>query len=463
VNFGPPMYHPGPFGPQGQQMAWLPQNYGPSNPNMVASASMIPFAHQFPPLQNMAQYSPFNVMSPISPQGFEIQHIGGMSPPGSPPFQSFQDPITGWQGQIPPRAILGRHYHNRRYNGRGGRMNNRLPANFSNTEHHRSTSNSSSTTLASHGYDRPRFDGTVTVNGSFMGSTITSESYRSPPPVIGGSFTSSCETPSRNSFDGNTSESDKDSTPSPVVIRTLPDPKLGPETPTKSSSHPTVFVALSAPIIPETTDPADPANLYIKNLDPSIISTGEDLKKLFEPFGTVSSFVLATYPNTSISRGYGFVAFLKPEDAIAAKAKLDRSIVGSRRVFVTWAETKEVRTKRLKDLFNGNGGANEKDNTADKIEKARLEDGGLTHQSEKQNESEIIGESVDTSTKIPPSQPKEDVREHGAVGKNTEKTSEDDVPLMVAEQEIAVTNRWRGTQLTGSKLRHLEDFIYQQV
>ncbi|KAH0606140.1 uncharacterized protein H6S33_003801 [Morchella sextelata] len=449
VNFGPPMYHPGPFGPQGQQMAWLPQNYGPSNPNMVASASMIPFAHQFPPLQNMAQYSPFNVMSPISPQGFEIQHIGGMSPPGSPPFQSFQDPITGWQGQIPPRAILGRHYHNRRYNGRGGRMNNRLPANFSNTEHHRSTSNSSSTTLASHGYDRPRFDGTVTVNGSFMGSTITSESYRSPPPVIGGSFTSSCETPSRNSFDGNTSESDKDSTPSPVVIRTLPDPKLGPETPTKSSSHPTVFVALSAPIIPETTDPADPANLYIKNLDPSIISTGEDLKKLFEPFGTVSSFVLATYPNTSISRGYGFVAFLKPEDAIAAKAKLDRSIVGSRRVFVTWAETKEVRTKRLKDLFNGNGGANEKDNTADKIEKARLEDGGLTHQSEKQNESEIIGESVDTSTKIPPSQPKEDVREHGAVGKNTEKTSEDDVPLMVAEQEIAVTNRWRGTQLTG--------------
>ncbi|KAI5839507.1 hypothetical protein DFP73DRAFT_456051, partial [Morchella snyderi] len=84
----------------------------------------------------------------------------------------------------------------------------------------------------------------------------------------------------------------------------------------------------------------DPANLYIKNLDPSIISTGEDLKKLFEPFGTVSSFVLATYPNTSISRGYGFVAFIKPEDASAAKAKLDRSIVGSRRVFVTWAETK---------------------------------------------------------------------------------------------------------------------------
>lgn len=343
-------------------------------------------------------------------------------------------------------------------------MNNRFPANFSNTEHHRSTSNSSSTTLASHGYDRPRFDGTVTVNGSFMGSTIASESYRSPPPVIGGSFTSSCETPSRNSFDGNTSESDKDSTPSPVVLRTLPDPILGPETPTRSSSRPTAFVALSAPIIPETTEPADPANLYIKNLDPSVISTGEDLKKLFEPFGTVSSFVLATYPNTSISRGYGFVAFLKPEDASTAKAKLDRSIVGTRRVFVTWAETKEVRTKRLKDLFNGNGGTNEKDNTADKTEKARLKDEGLTPiQSEKQNKSKITGESVDTSTKIPPSQSKEDVREPGAIGKNTEKTSGDDVPLVVAEQEVAVTNRWRGTQLTGSKLHGLEDFIYQQV
>ncbi|KAI5780885.1 hypothetical protein EDC01DRAFT_601547, partial [Geopyxis carbonaria] len=107
----------------------------------------------------------------------------------------------------------------------------------------------------------------------------------------------------------------------------------------------------SAPIIPETSKPADPCNLFVKNLDDRIIGTSEELKNLFEKYGTVTSAHLATISGTDVSKGYGFVAFGKQDEAAKAKESLNNSLVGKKRVFVSYAERKEDRMKRLKTIF----------------------------------------------------------------------------------------------------------------
>lgn len=414
---------------------------------------MIPFGHQFPPFQGMLPY-PYNTMNPMSPPGFEIQPMHGPSPPNSPPFQNFQDPNSGWQGQFPNKPYSnGRQFVNRRPNGRGnrsfapGRPSNNLPGN---EPHVRSASDSSSTTLVSGGYDPVKYSGPVIVNGSY-----------SSPVIVNGSYTSSCDTPSRNSFDGDTSDSDKNSTPSPVVARSVPDLKVAHETPTKPSSRAT-FEVLATSIIPETTEPADPANLFIKNLDDSVISDVEDLKLLFEPYGPVSSSFLATYPGSGISRGYGFVAFVKPEDAATAKSKLNSSMVGRKRVFVSYAERKEDRTQRLKGLFGGKGEDKKDKKAKDKLGETISEDGNSeisNIDTNTGNDEDTVDDSVvDTlSDDLPvtaPGGPLVDA-ENSTAEKVTkqlvEKTLEAGIPPIVAEQEITVTTRWRGTQLTGSK------------
>lgn len=102
--------------------------------------------------------------------------------------------------------------------------------------------------------------------------------------------------------------------------------------------------------VPETSKPRDPSNLYIKNLDDGFITTTMDLKLAFGQFGQIASAFLATYPNGT-SKGFGFVAFVNPSDAVSAKEHLDGVILGRKRVFVTFAERKEERTQRLKELF----------------------------------------------------------------------------------------------------------------
>ncbi|KAI5812065.1 hypothetical protein BZA77DRAFT_221777, partial [Pyronema omphalodes] len=85
----------------------------------------------------------------------------------------------------------------------------------------------------------------------------------------------------------------------------------------------------------------DPCNLFVKNLDDTIVGTSEDLQKLFEPFGAVASAHLATFNESKISKGFGFVAFKNSADAAKAKEKMNNSLVGRKRVFVSYAERKE--------------------------------------------------------------------------------------------------------------------------
>lgn len=414
----------------------------------------MPFAHQYPQYPAIVPFTAYNAMGPISPSGFEPQHHNSTSPANSTSY-SYPHPNPHWQGQVQiPNKLYpnGKPHLARRQNGRvnsRGHFSTGRSAHLQGGEPHiRSVSNSSSATLVSSGYDHAKFDGQVVANGSYTGS----------PVIIGGSYTGSFETPSRHSLAGDTSESDKDSTPSPVVIRSVPDSQLMAETPTKVSSRAT-FEVLTASVIPETTEPADPANLFIKNLDDAVISNAEDLKSIFVSYGPVASSFLAMYPGSVISRGYGFVAFAKPEDAAAAKKKLNGTMVGKKRVFISYAERKEDRTQRLKDLFGGDKGEikykREEKATDEICEGFSGNDVSEVVNVDEHDDNKIIVGS-DTLLSGEPAEAKpEDFVDETVVPRVGEvfRLNKSDIPPVIAEQEITVTTRWRGTQLTGSQLK----------
>jgi RNA recognition motif-containing protein len=72
--------------------------------------------------------------------------------------------------------------------------------------------------------------------------------------------------------------------------------------------------------------------LYVGNLSYSVAS--DDLHKLFESFGTVSSAEVLTDRETGRSRGFGFVEMENDADAEAAIAALDGNDHEGRRLNV---------------------------------------------------------------------------------------------------------------------------------
>lgn len=62
-------------------------------------------------------------------------------------------------------------------------------------------------------------------------------------------------------------------------------------------------------------------NLYIKNFPPE--TTGEELKALFQPFGTIESIKL--FPENDEKKLYAFICFEKPENAFEAKTHMHQS------------------------------------------------------------------------------------------------------------------------------------------
>src|SRR5277367_2637705 len=144
-------------------------------------------------------------------------------------------------------------------------------------------------------------------------------------------------------------------TPGPVPEPSPPPPYSAlppiPETDQETFSHDDFTVDPTA-----SKNPCDPCNLFIKNLDDEIIVTQRDLEKLFSEYGTITSAFLATYPPKSpsmhaVSKGFGFVAFSRPQEAQLAREKMQGAIVGRKKIFVSFAEKKEDRQNRLKALF----------------------------------------------------------------------------------------------------------------
>ncbi|KAG5645247.1 hypothetical protein DXG03_006664 [Asterophora parasitica] len=85
-------------------------------------------------------------------------------------------------------------------------------------------------------------------------------------------------------------------------------------------------------------------NLYIKNLDDDV--DDEKLRGEFEPFGTVTSSKVMR-DDKGASKGFGFVCFSSPDEATKAVAEMNNKIIGTKPLYVSLAQRREVRRQQL--------------------------------------------------------------------------------------------------------------------
>ena len=86
--------------------------------------------------------------------------------------------------------------------------------------------------------------------------------------------------------------------------------------------------------------------MYVSNL--GFHTSEEDLKKLFEPFGKVSSAKIITDRDTGRSRGFGFVEMDSSTEADQAMNKLNGKEIEGRVISVTVARERESRPEKRK-------------------------------------------------------------------------------------------------------------------
>lgn len=84
-------------------------------------------------------------------------------------------------------------------------------------------------------------------------------------------------------------------------------------------------------------------NMYVSNL--SFNTRDEELKELFEAYGTVSSAKVITDRTSGQSRGFGFVEMDSDAEANEAMKGLDRKEVEGRSMSVTVAKEKTSRSE----------------------------------------------------------------------------------------------------------------------
>ncbi len=80
--------------------------------------------------------------------------------------------------------------------------------------------------------------------------------------------------------------------------------------------------------------------LLVRNLDR--LTTEEQLKNLFQEFGSVQSCNLVMDQVSGASKGFGFVEMPKPGEAKAAIKRLNNKTVGSNNIRVKKAEDKNT-------------------------------------------------------------------------------------------------------------------------
>lgn len=85
-------------------------------------------------------------------------------------------------------------------------------------------------------------------------------------------------------------------------------------------------------------------NLYIKNLEDDI--DDERLRAEFEPFGTITSAKVMR-DDKGTSKGFGFVCFSSPDEATKAVAEMNNKMLGTKPLYVSLAQRREVRRQQL--------------------------------------------------------------------------------------------------------------------
>jgi polyadenylate-binding protein len=85
-------------------------------------------------------------------------------------------------------------------------------------------------------------------------------------------------------------------------------------------------------------------NLYVKNLEDDV--DDDKLRAEFEPFGTITSCKVMT-DDKGTSKGFGFVCFSTPDEATKAVAEMNNKMIGSKPLYVSLAQRREVRRQQL--------------------------------------------------------------------------------------------------------------------
>ena len=85
-------------------------------------------------------------------------------------------------------------------------------------------------------------------------------------------------------------------------------------------------------------------NLYIKNLDDDM--DDEKLRAEFEPYGTITSCKIMR-DERGTSKGFGFVCYSSPDEATKAVAEMNNKMIGSKPLYVSLAQRREVRKQQL--------------------------------------------------------------------------------------------------------------------
>jgi len=87
-------------------------------------------------------------------------------------------------------------------------------------------------------------------------------------------------------------------------------------------------------------------NMYVSNL--GFHASDDDLRKLFEAFGQVSSAKVIADRETGRSRGFGFVEMASHTEANQAMDKLNGKEIEGRFISVTVAREKENRPNKTR-------------------------------------------------------------------------------------------------------------------
>lgn len=85
-------------------------------------------------------------------------------------------------------------------------------------------------------------------------------------------------------------------------------------------------------------------NLYIKNLEDDV--DDDKLRGEFEPFGAVTSCKVMR-DEKGTSKGFGFVCFSSPDEATKAVAEMNNKMIGTKPLYVSLAQRREVRRQQL--------------------------------------------------------------------------------------------------------------------
>ncbi|KAJ3693283.1 hypothetical protein LUZ60_008763 [Juncus effusus] len=91
------------------------------------------------------------------------------------------------------------------------------------------------------------------------------------------------------------------------------------------------------------------SNLYLKNLDDGICD--EKLREIFSEFGAIASCKIMK-DETGRSKGTGFVNFESYDDAEKALEEMNGKLVGTKPLYIAFAERKEDRRARLQERFS---------------------------------------------------------------------------------------------------------------